>query len=146
MPTVATDELAALYLDDETAWLDEMSRRVAEGRREALDFDNLAEYLQSMSIRDRRETFNRLVVLLIHLLKCDYQPGRRSRSWKSTIEVQQGRLGRLLASKTLRNYAGEILAEAYREAARIASTQTGLDRKVFPAECPWSLEQILGEP
>ncbi len=146
MPTVATDELAALYLDDETAWLDEMKRRIVDGRAEALDLDNLAELLESMASNHRNEVGSRLRILIAHLLKWDYQQEKRSVSWERTILNQRDALEVRLASRTLRAHAVEILPTVYERAARLAMVDTRFDRDAFPAECPWSLEQILGEP
>src|SRR5713226_7504842 len=91
-------KLARLYEADETAWLEEMSRLARQRRYDELDYKHLSEYLRDMAKRDRREVFNRLVILLSHLLKWDYQPRRRSRSWKLTILNQQNEVEGMLDS------------------------------------------------
>ena len=78
-----------LYERDETAWLETMARLAADRRVEEIDLENLSEFLTPMAHRDRREVENRLEQLLKHLLKHEYQPGRRSRSWRSTIDEQR---------------------------------------------------------
>ena len=58
--------------------------------RRALDRDNLAEEIESAG----REQFNKLVsalrVAMLHMLKWDHQPARRSRSWM--LSIKQARL------------------------------------------------------
>src|SRR5438874_1944892 len=95
--------LSDLYETDETAWLERMAELVRRGRIEELDLPNLSEFLSDMARRDRREVESRLAVLIAHLLKWEYQPPKRSRSWLVTIEQQRQELLRLLESGTLRN-------------------------------------------
>ena len=61
-----------------------------------IDFPNLAGYLRDMAIRDRREVESRFVTLMIHLLKWEHQPERRSTSWTDTILHQRHELQDLL--------------------------------------------------
>jgi hypothetical protein len=96
---------ASLYENDETAWLERMSKLIEEGRYEKLDYKHLSEYLLDMAKRDRREVFSRLTTLLVHLLKWDRQPRKRSRSWKVTIMNQRYDLRDELESKTPRGTA-----------------------------------------
>src|SRR5271166_108195 len=143
MVTAETLDLNALYELDETAWLEAMSELASSGKYSQLDFDHLSEYLSDMAKRDRREVFSRLVVLLSHLLKWEYQPDRRSGSWRGTILEQQRELRLLLESGALRNHAAAVLADAYAEARKQAAAETGLVRTAFPEECGWDLDGAL---
>ena len=58
MITLPVASLPDLYEQDETAWLDIMSKLVAQGRFEELDCGHLSEYLADMAKRDRREVFS----------------------------------------------------------------------------------------
>lgn len=138
-------KLELLYRTDETAWLDVMAALAAEGRCAEMDYPNLSEYLADMANRDRREVFSRLVVLLTHLLKSAHQPDRLGGSWRATIREQRRELRLLLESKSLRNHAAEVLADAYAEARRQAADETELDRDVFQIENEWDLDATLGE-
>jgi hypothetical protein len=144
-PEPRNKSLASLYLDDETAWLETMSRLIAERRYGELDYGNLNEFLADMARRDKREALSRLEGLMEHLLKWEHQPDRRSRSWQRTIVEHRLQLNRLLESGTLRNYVQETLPEAYRGAVKLGSSETGLGKDTFPESCPWSLGEILGE-
>jgi Domain of unknown function DUF29 len=139
----ATAPLATLYEQDETAWLEQTANLVAERRFEDIDLPHLSEYLSDMARRDRREVVSRLRTLLTHLLKWDYQPEKRGRSWQATIHTQRRDLGDLLDSGTLRRHAEEVLTEAYRDAVEQAAIETGLPETTFPASCSMSLDEAL---
>ena len=145
MATVETPKLMGLYERDETAWLETMSALAAEGRYADMDFANLSEYLADMAKRDRREVYSRLVTLLSHLLKWEFQPDRRGGSWRGTIREQRRELRQLLESGTLRNHAIAVFADAYAEARQQAADEAEIDPQVFPAENPWTLDTVLGE-
>ena len=142
--TIATAEsLAALYTDDETAWLEAMAALVRRRDLAALDLDNLGEYLSDMARRDRREVKSRLVVLLAHLLKWQFQREKRSRSWRTTILSQRQELADLAGSGVLRAHADAVLSDAYENALERAASETGLPRSMFPAECSYSVEGLF---
>jgi hypothetical protein len=137
------ETLASLHETDETAWLERTAELLRAGRLSEEDTQTLAEYLTDMAQRDRREVFSRLVVLLAHLLKWQFQADQRSRSRLLTILEQQRELRQLLGSKTLRLHAAAIMAEAYDQARKEAAAETGLSRTTFPEQCPWNLEAAL---
>src|SRR6266850_647000 len=88
---------AAAYERDFYSWLMEQARHVRDGRWDALDRENLAEEIESLG----REQFNKLEsalrVLMMHMLKWDHQPARRSRSWSLSIKAQRLELDDVLA-------------------------------------------------
>ncbi len=137
------DATPELYLRDETAWLDATADLVRGGRLDLVDTVSLAEYLTDMANRDRKEVTSRLVVLLAHLLKWQFQPNFRSGSWRATIGLQQGELIDLLESGTLRNHADDVLTKAYGRAVSAAVSDTGLPESTFPVACPYTVEQLL---
>ena len=137
------DLLPALYERDETAWLEAMAELARDGRAKDLDLGHLAEYLFDMARRDRREVESRLAVLLSHLLKWTYQPDRRSRGWRATVIEQRQELNRLAGRGVLRNHSREVLADVYTEAVERAAAETGAARDRFPAECPYTLDELL---
>jgi hypothetical protein len=137
-------ELSRLYERDLFEW----SRRAAEtlrgSRPEQADMNHLAEEIEDMGIRDLRALDSRLEVLLAHLLNLRFQAEKRSRSWKKTVAVQRKSVDRLLKrNPSLRRRIKMDLAENYEFALRLAVIQTGLPKNHFPAECPFTVEQIL---
>lgn len=143
MAVATAGSLAAVYLEDETAWLEAMAALVRLRDLEALDLENLGEYLTDMAQRDRREVKSRLVVLLVHLLKWEFQPERRSRSWRSTVLNQRQELADLAGRGVLRAHAEAVLPAAYANAVELASAETGLPEVSFPTGCAYSVEQLF---
>ena len=141
---VATEEsLAALYLEDETAWLELMATLIRQRQLAGLDLANLANYLSDMAKRDRREVKSRLTTLLVHLLKWEFQKEKRSRSWRTTVLTQRQELGDLAATGVLRAHAESVLTESYANAVARAISETALPKTSFPDACPYTVEQLL---
>ncbi|EAA2984954.1 DUF29 domain-containing protein, partial [Salmonella enterica subsp. diarizonae] len=102
------------------------------------------EELESMGGSERRELESRLEILFMHLLKWQYQPARRGKSWQLTINEQRRRIGRRLnRNPSLKNQLEEIIADAYDEARYSAERETGLYLSTFPDTCPWDFEQAM---
>lgn len=133
-----------LYDQDFYRWTQEQAALIREGRLSEIDLGHVAEELESMGARERRELINRLAVLLTHLLKWQYQPERRSRSWRLTVNEQRRQLELLLEdSPSLRAKLAEFLSRAYRSAVQSALEDTGLLKSPFPVDCPYTPEQVL---
>lgn len=98
-----------------------------------------------MARRDRREVESRLAGLIAHLLKWEHQPGKCSGGWRATLETQRQELVRLLRSRTLRNHALNVLPEVYQDGVRQAAAETEVPLSRFPAECPFTVEQLESE-
>ena len=97
-----------------------------------------------MSKRDRRELANRLVVLVMHVLKWRYQPERRRLGWQRTMIEQRRRLTQLLRdTPSLRSQLPALVADVYPTARAKAADETGLSVETFPLTCPWTAEQLL---
>jgi hypothetical protein len=144
-PTSRKPNLGKLYEADETAWLELSAVLIDKRRFRELDFENLKEFLQAMAERDKREVRSRLLQLILHFLKWQFQPKRRTRSWKNSILNQREELQELLTAKSLADHAEEKLADAYAKAVRRVVRETSLNPSVFPENCPYSLDFLLGE-
>ncbi|RJG11532.1 DUF29 domain-containing protein [Massilia cavernae] len=134
----------ALYDLDFVRWTEHQAMLVRERRFGELDLENLLEEIESMGSSEHHALRSRLVVLLIHLLKCQFQPERKSESWLATLGEQrtQIELG-LERSPSLKSHLAAYIEKAYRSAVRRASIETGLEQTVFPSANPYSAEQIL---
>ena len=139
MPRNARD-----YEEDFYAWTVEQSRLLRLGELSAVDAANIAEEIESMGRSDRREIKNRLVVLVMHLLKWRHQPAARSRSWSATIDEQRLQIEGILADlPSLRPAAATMLGESYAIARARAIGETGLADEVFPAACPFTADEVM---
>jgi hypothetical protein len=134
------------YEKDFYQWALNNSRLLKEGKLTEIDAENIAEELESMGKRDKRQVINRLIVLLTHLLKWEFQPEKRSGSWKGTIMEQRRRILQLLEdSPSLNNEIDKKLNYAYQEAVKQASVEMNSDPLLFPEQCPYQKEYILSD-
>ena len=134
----------SLYERDFYTWTKNQAHALAQHRAELLDWENLAQELGFMGTREKNEIKSRLVVLLTHLLKWQYQSSKRSISWFTTIANQRDDLQDVLNENPgLRQVIPGLLAKAYRNARREAAAETGLGIKTFPEDCDYELGQIL---
>ena len=137
---------AVAYDDDFYAWAMQQAQLLRAGEFSQLDIENIAEELESMGRSDKRAIESRLEVLLMHLLKWQVQVKFRSPGWSGTIREQRRRIAKLVReSPSLRPVVPQLISEAYFEARDKASQETGLPETSFPADCPFTPEQILAE-
>lgn len=135
-----------LYERDEVAWYGAMIELIDLERFDALDFGNLKEFLQDMSRSQRHAVKSRLLVLLTHWLKWEYQPEKRTGSWRATLQTQHFQLKYDLSeSKVLRNYLAGEYDSVYLDAAQVASSETGLPPETFHETCTVTLDELLAE-
>jgi hypothetical protein len=134
----------SLYDTDYVAWLAEQVAHLRAGRLAALDVQNVAEELESLRKSERRQLENRLEVLLLHLLKWDYQPDQRSNRWRASVAKQRSRIRRLLRdSPSLQHQVEPMCREAYPGAVQGAAIETRLSDTAFPPTLAYSVEQIF---
>lgn len=135
----------SLYETDFYAWTQEQAALLRSEQWSLIDRSNLIEEIESLGKQQRQELRNRLSVLIGHLLKWQYQPSHRSRSWLSTIRVQRREILRLLKENpSLKPYLNDALLEADENAIDLAVGETNLPRQTFLASS-LDLEQILDD-
>ena len=133
-----------LYQQDFHALTQHQARLLKEGKLADADLTHLIEELESMGASERRQLQNRMKVLLAHLLKWEYQPEYRSRSWRATIKEQRLSLLDLLEENpSLRGLLDEKLQKAYALAVLLAVKETNLDESTFPPQCPYPAGRLL---
>jgi len=141
-----TQPTTLLYDEDFARWTAETARLLREGRFAEIDIEYVAEEIEDMGKNQHRELGSRLVVIIKHLLKWQFQPQKRSKSWKSAIIVQRAELKQLFEqSPSVRRTAPASVQRVYRDAVKQASVETDLPVESFPRECPFTPEQILDE-
>jgi hypothetical protein len=135
----------SLYEQDFYQWTQEQASLLKAGALSEIDIENLIEEIESMGKSQKRALESRLTVLIMHILKWDYQPEYQSKSWKSTIITQRKEIIRLLRMNPgLRNTLNDLFNEIYNDAVEIASAETGLTESSFPKTCPYTIEQVMG--
>jgi len=133
---------ARLYETDFYGWIQNQANTLRSGNFAHLDLENLIEEIEDMGKSQQHQLQSRLEILLIHLLKWQFQPKRRGASWELSIEEQRRRLAIHLAKNpSLKSRIAETYPIAYELAVFRAIKETKLHRSVFPKQCPWTFEQ-----
>ena len=135
---------ANLHETDLYAWTRQQLQLLKSGQLSALDVSNLIDEVDDMGGSIRNQLESRLEVLLMHLLKWQYQPNYRGRSWQLTIKEQRRKIERLIRKNpSLQNTLDQTLADAYGDAILAAAKETGMAENIFPEQCPYSIQQII---
>jgi Domain of unknown function DUF29 len=156
-------KLSALYDEDFVRWTEEQAaalRRAKSlpaarsGRSNLpLDWENLAEEIESLGKSDRRELRSQITRVLRHLLKLKVSPAAEPRAgWRATIDEARTEIEGLLEdSPSLRREADGLIKKQIRAAGRLAADD--LRQHGEPAEAietrldgeGFTVEQVLGD-
>ena len=146
MLSTSSFEQAVGYEEDFALWAELQADRLMKRNFAALDIVNLAEELRIMGRSEHKALSHRLTVLLAHLLKCQVQPDHKSAHWRATLLEQRERIATLLAdSPSLKPHMERQVAQNYARAVRRAAADTHLPQSRFPAENPFTVEQVLDQ-
>jgi hypothetical protein len=111
-----------------------------------VDFNGIITELEEMGISNKHALINRLSQLIFHLLKWQFQPDFRGRSWEGSIEGQREEINLLLTdSPSLKSKITNCLPVSYKKAKSLIKQETPIDLKLLPMECPYTFEQIMNE-
>ena len=136
--------MSLLYETDFYAWTLEQSKLLKEEDFKQLDIVNLVEEIESLGKQQRQELRNRLGVLIGHLLKWDYQPNKRSKSWRVTIREQRREILQLLKENpSLKPYLAEAITQAHESGLDLVVKETPLDYEDLPENCPYTIDQLF---
>ncbi|HEY2134663.1 MAG TPA: DUF29 domain-containing protein [Xanthobacteraceae bacterium] len=137
----------ARYDRDLYGWASEQAALLRAGRVDEADAANIAEELEDVGSEQYDKLESALRLILLHLLKWDHQSERRSRSWWAAISVQRNQVRRILRKNPgLKPRVKAATADAYEDARIEAAAQTRLGPRKFPAQCPYSWDDILERP
>ena len=103
-----------------------------------------------MARSDERALESLLENLLTHRLKWSFQPTRRSRSWRASVDNARSDIRNLLAdSLSLKAKVATLLTRAYEKARRSAGVEMELEErdwdKAAPRACPWNFDLLLSD-
>ena len=88
-----------------------------------LDWENVAEEIESLGRSDRQGLENRIATIIEHLLKLEFSPAAGPRAgWEETVGRSRDEIAMLLrTSPSLRRLLPEIMEDRTESARRIAS-------------------------
>src|SRR5258708_3757266 len=102
----------ARYDQDLYGWAIEQAALLRAGKIAEADARNIAEELDDVGNEQYDKLESALRLILLHLLKWDHQPERRSRSWRQSIEVQRNHFHKVLRKNPgLKPLVDEAIAE-----------------------------------
>ena len=136
--------MTTTYETDIIAWANEQAAFIRAGKFDLLDIEHIAEEIEDVGKSEKRELASRMAVLLMHLLKWQYQPDRRSKSWERTIKEQRRQIHRELKatpSLTPSLQDPEWRDRMWSDAVSAAIGETGLAH--FPESCHWDFASVL---
>jgi hypothetical protein len=130
------------YTTDFYAWTQQQAKLLRNKEINCLDWQNIAEEIEDMGRSEKRQLESRLEVLIMHLLKWQFQPNLRSRSWQLTIKKQRLRIEKLLTENpSLKSRLDDTKDKVYPLAVISAEKETGLS--VFSETCPYDFSEII---
>lgn len=144
---LSTLSLADLYDRDIVLWSERTIELLRQGKFDELDMENLIDEVGDLGKRERDRLLSSIRLILHHLLKWEYQPEKRSRSWAKTIQRERVNIQDYLEETPslvrIINAAG--IEKAYKTARRHAEIETDLTPKTFPQSCPYQWREILDD-
>ncbi|NES70676.1 MAG: DUF29 domain-containing protein [Okeania sp. SIO2D1] len=136
--------LISLYENEYEQWLVETINLLKENRFNELDKEHLIEELEELSLREKKTVERFLEQIIRHLLLLQYwtvEYEYNFNHWLAEIMSFRTQINEDL-TQNLRNYLQENQAKVYEKALKYVRQKTG-DEIIFPANCPYSLEQLL---
>lgn len=144
-----------LYDQDFFLWTQEQAAalRRAKASNLSLDWENLAEEIESLGKSDRRELTSQITRILRHLLKLTISPAAEPRAgWRASVNEARSQIDLLLEdSPSLRQDIDSLIRKQMRAAAELDAAD--LEQHREPAEALRALlerggftaEQVLGD-
>ena len=138
--------MTTAYETDFYQWTQQQATLLRQGLSSGLDYENLAEEIESMGHSQGDAVRSFLRNILMHLLKWKHQPERRCVSWELTIDNGRDEIRwRLKKNPSLKPQILLLVEDAYPQARKNASRETGLPLATFAEQCPFTIEQITGD-
>lgn len=131
------------YEEDFYGWLTVNIGLLKQKKVNEMDIEHLIEELEDMGNNKRHALISRLGQLIFHLLKWQYQPDFRGRSWEASIQEQRRKVKKLLLENpSLKSELERFIIEAYEDALLLIKKETPIDLKLLPEACPYKFDKI----
>lgn len=134
------------YNTDIVAWTNQQAGFLRAGLLSEVDLEHVADEIEDVGKSEQREFANRMAVLLMQLLKWQYQPGHRTGASEMQLNEQRKSCARrLVKTPSLKSCLAEDdwLEDVWLDARNSAAKETGLEFDVFPSKCEWPASEIL---
>ncbi|HVC63786.1 MAG TPA: DUF29 domain-containing protein [Acetobacteraceae bacterium] len=142
------------YDTDLALWAEDQARALRDaghaGTNLPIDWENVAEEIESLGKSQGRELASRIAVILLHLIKLEASPADAPRiGWQETVAQQRGDIERVLAdSPSLRPAIPMMIDKELGRAKRVAAlalADYGEQPRVDLGGLRYTAEQVLGD-
>lgn len=135
--------IVPLYDQDLSAWAAHNAHLLRVGKFNELDIHHLIEELDDMGKSEKRALESYVQNLLMHLLKWQFQPAKRTTSWRQSIKNSRKSMFKILRDNpSLQPLLSQVVQEEYPDALDNAAAETSLPENIFPSQCPFDLAQL----
>ncbi len=125
------------YERDGYGWAMAQAEAIRARRLDAIDWENVAEEIESVGKSESGALESALRVLMMHILKWQHQPERRGVSWALSIKNHRQSFEDVLdVNPSLKPKRDELRRRAYRRSRIEAALETGLPLSTFPDDPP----------
>ncbi len=146
-----------LYDEDFVAWTEQQAEALRAaargGANQPLDWENLAEEIESLGKSDRRELHSQIYRIILHLAKLQFSASAGPRQgWRESIDDARKQAELVAAdSPSLKPRLEQIVAAEAASAIRRATRELGELGEVDPAaeralrQARYTVDQVLGD-
>jgi hypothetical protein len=142
----------ALYERDFVQWTEEQARALRDAARAGanlpVDWENVAEEIESLGRSERSELASRIGTIIEHLLKLQCSPAvRPRRGWRATVIRERSRVAqRLEQSPSLKRELDRIVSDEMATARKVVEAELAAFGERAPAAVPaYAVDQVLGD-
>jgi hypothetical protein len=133
-----------MYDKDFYRWALLQTEHIKNREFDKVDFENVAEEIESLGRSDKRSLKSHLEKLLMHMLKIAFQPDKHTKSWDKTFFNSRKKIGVIIdESPSLKREVPNMIDKCFEQAKKDTAFETGLPAKTFPKECPLTLKEVL---
>ena len=134
------------YEEDIAAWMSQQLAYLKAGEYDKIDMDNFIDEAEGVVRTDKRSMKSYFVILMGHLLKIQYQPSKKTKSWYYSVDNSRLEINGILSdSPSLKSYMPLAFEQAWEQARKLAISETNMSTREFPRSCPWDLDYVMNK-
>ena len=131
------------YRDDYAAWVEHQLGLLRQRRFDELDVENLIDEVEDLGKSEFRAFVSAIEIVIVHMLRWDYQPERRGDSWRESIAEHRKRIEFEIAdSPSYRGRIDEAMERAFGTARPKAARQMRRPARLMPKSNPYDWTAI----
>ncbi|WP_448570594.1 DUF29 domain-containing protein [Trichothermofontia sp.] len=137
---------SSLYESDFYTWSLQQAQLLRDQQYHQVDWEHLIAEVEDLGRSEYRAFVSAIEQLTLYLLKWQFQPSRRSRSWKHSVDKQRIQLERILDDNPgLQVHLDEMIEKGYKYGRKGAIKETTLPETTFPLRCPYAWADLIND-